>query len=1727
MNTVLPASLISIFLLLMPNVNFGQAPDLGSASDFAVFTSVGAFTNIGPSSVMGDIGTGVGAFAGFPPGVVLGEIHVADIVSAIAAVDVELAYSEMSTITCGPVLGTLLGNGQILTPDVYCLGAASTLDGNLFLDGQGDPNAIFIFKIDGALSTTTNSNVVLINGATFCNIYWQINGAVALGENSGFQGTILANGAISSLDGAALFGRALSRAGAINMHGNFVNYGLPLASTITASGAIIFCEGGSVVLSGNNNGGVWSSGETSASITVTTSTDHFVTNTNECGSIVSNHIIVSVNPLPICSISGDLSICEGQSTELCVPPGAASYLWSNGENTNCINVSLEGGYSVTVTSANGCSNVCNETVVINSLPLCNITGDDILCEGQSTELCVPPGAASYLWSTGESTNCITVDMEGTYSVTITDANGCTSECSETVVVNPLPLCEITGGLIVCLGESTELCVPPGAASYLWSTGESTNCITVDMEGTYSVTITDANGCTSECSETVVVNPLPICSITGDDLVCEGEPIELCAISGATSYLWNTGATTTCITVSVPGTYSVTLTDANGCSSMCMKEVILDNIPPVVSCPIDVTIECDETTLPINTGFATATDNCILPPIVVYSDIITAGVCPQEFTITRTWTATDGAGNTVSCVQTITIEDNSLPLIVCPADTTVECIEQVPAVNIDLVVTSDNCGGAVTVTHEGDVITNQICENDFILTRTYRAVDQCDNTDICTQVITVFDNMPPVVTLTDSILANGDTIFVQCFGQDPTWDLPLFDETSVIVTDNCAGDVTIVFSQELENEGNCLEGGYINLYRLTWAAADVCGNDTSLVLFLALIDTIPPVIFGVPEDITVNCADIPELPFEVFATDGCLCACVVFSEETVLELGCQDGQIIQRTWTAKDECGNQSTATQTITLIDNEGPNWQLLLPEISYIPNGAIMEYACNEGGIPEIFNNLPTDFVSGPGTCGAAFVINFNIDTIYAANCEDLGYLEQRTYLWTGIDECGNLSEMTFSARLIDNQPPVLTGVPDTTCISDPLLDDIVSTDACGESFLQFLDVNIPNPCGDGMAIQRIYMAQDECGNVARDTAILLPVDQTPPVIRFINLELIGMDTGDILILDCAAHDGLFTAFSIEDISVEDSCTAGITLDFSEELISLGDCTIDGVVATVKLQWTATDACGNFSELVVVANIVDESNPVFVDFNPDITIGCNDEMPEIQVFDNCGETSMVMSDSIINGDCAFEYVVQRMVTATDVCGNSITQLQTIHVGDGSGPIIEGVEELICDDLSIPDVTAYDACAGVFVEVTMEEVTLDLPCNGLVIERIWTATDSCGNINTIRQIIIVNDQTPPEIVFPSVSIIPYFYSNGNNLIYAWQTELIDKLNALNANSVFVTDDCNEGIVAVFTVETNYSDDCKEDGYFEQRVYTWTATDICGNTASVSFAVYIIDDTPPIFQVFPADITVVCAPLPPIPDVYAEDLAEPVTMTYSETTEPGAVPGEFIVTRKWVATDACGNSSEYIQRITWIPDTFLECNIILPPVVDCNTHGVEIGSIIIGSNGPLTYHWEIVGEDCFIQGGQGTPEIIIYIGWSSAKIILTVTDEFGCASMCMITVPCQFSIDSPFNTQSVIYPVLGAKTSSPSPANLGKSTPHLQQLKLWPFPANQTVNLSFETSMEGEVTLRLMNLLGQVIHNSKINAVEGLNEHMIKVAHLREGSYLVQLNSEKEMLTRIVVIMHNQ
>ena len=218
MKTKLLISLTAVLLFLMPNVNYGQSINLGTAANFVLFSTNGSVSNTGISQLTGNVGTNNGSSTGF--GNVNGIMHDQDGASAACAADLLIAYNTISSTTSTFFPAPLLGNGATLISGVYSISGAASLNLGLSLDAKNDPNAEFIFKINGTFSANANAKIYLKNGAKACNVYWVTEGQVSLAPGVFMRGTIIANNAailINSLD--TIEGRALSTAGAITIDG--------------------------------------------------------------------------------------------------------------------------------------------------------------------------------------------------------------------------------------------------------------------------------------------------------------------------------------------------------------------------------------------------------------------------------------------------------------------------------------------------------------------------------------------------------------------------------------------------------------------------------------------------------------------------------------------------------------------------------------------------------------------------------------------------------------------------------------------------------------------------------------------------------------------------------------------------------------------------------------------------------------------------------------------------------------------------------------------------------------------------------------------------------------------------------------------------------------------------------------------------------------------------------------------------------------------------------------------------------------------------------------------------------------------------------------------------------------------------------------------------------------------------------------------------------------------
>ena len=385
--------------------------------------------------------------------------------------------------------------------------------------------------------------------------------------------------------------------------------------TLSISGNTVLCEGQTTTLTANGgNTYLWSNGSTNASVAISQSGNYTVTATNTEGCFSFANVSVVVSPLPNVSIIGDNNFCQGESMTL-IANGASSYMWSNGSNTAAVTVSNPGVSTVIGTDANGCSSSASKTISVNpsyhiqlaasicqgggyyfngqyltsagtytqnfstvngcdsiitltltimDFPAPTITGNTILCEGQSTTL-TANGGNTYSWNNGSSNASITVLQSGIYTVTATSVEGCSSTSNVTVSMSPLPTISICGNTTFCEGSSTTL-IASGADTYSWSNGANTAAVTISSFGLYTVTGVSAYGCSNTATVTVLSLASPQITISGETDICAGESTTLTA-NGGDTYLWSDGTTNNTLTVNMSGTYQVIGYNTAGCNAM--------------------------------------------------------------------------------------------------------------------------------------------------------------------------------------------------------------------------------------------------------------------------------------------------------------------------------------------------------------------------------------------------------------------------------------------------------------------------------------------------------------------------------------------------------------------------------------------------------------------------------------------------------------------------------------------------------------------------------------------------------------------------------------------------------------------------------------------------------------------------------------------------------------------------------------------------------------------------------------------------------------------------------------------------------------------------------------------------------------------------------------------------------------------------------------------------------
>ena len=559
-----------------------------------------------------------------------------------------------------------------------------------------------------------------------------------------------------------------------------------------------------------------------------------------------------------------------------------------------------------------------------------------------------------------------------------------------------------------------------------------------------------------------------------------------------------------------GMYLRTYTATDECENESTFEQILDLVDttaPVLTVPADYTVTADaDCSADVSTaaaGEATATDNCDVEVDITSSDSEWTYTCDGDDndtegtrTLTRTWTATDDCDNATSLDQTITVTDDTAPMGTVSGDN-VSCEDYDASTEYGSHSESDNCDSDVAVSWINVEDFNIEGTGCYSVRREYTFTDDCGNSSTAEQVVTVFDNVAPVLTNAPEVLISCDE----------------YPNAIIYATaeDNC-GTSTITYSDEQVSGGCVLPVGQ---FIRTYTATDDCGNSSTSTQIVTLVDNTPPVFTSVPADYTIEC-DQAITYDDATAEDNCSGATVSVSE-VITPGSCPAEYTLVRTFTATDNCDNSSTAVQTITVVDTTSP----------VLTNDAEMSISCDD---------YPNGVVYASASDNCSDVTITFEDVATEGGCVlPVGQYE-RTY--TATDACGNASESTQLIVLTDDVAPVFTSVPadySSECDVDLVLDDATATDNCSGATITYSESTTSGDCDQEYTLVRTWTATDGCGNASSASQTISVVDTTAPQIT----NTCDLNNGEVVEVCCEDLSGSVTIPAACELTFTDNCDA------------------------------------------------------------------------------------------------------------------------------------------------------------------------------------------------------------------------------------------------------------------------------------------------------------------------------------------------------------------------------------------------------------------------------------------------------------------------------------------------------------------------------------------------------------------------------------------------------------
>ncbi len=825
--------------------------------------------------------------------------------------------------------------------------------------------------------------------------------------------------------------------------------------------------------------------------------------------------------------------------------------------------------------------------------------------------------------------------------TVTDVQGNTATCIQTVTVQDTEAPVITCPADVTVGTNPGVCAASGVT--LGSPVVSDNCsiasVTNNAPGIFALgsttvtwTVTDVAGNTATCAQivTVVDDVDPIIACPADVIV--NSTAGICGATGVilSSPLTNDNCSIASVTNDAPATFPLgdtdvtwTVTDAAGNTAECIQVVtVIDVEAPVITCPADVVVTADAgscNATGVALGSPVTSDNCNVASVT--------NDAPATFPLgntTITWTVTDDAGNTATCVQQVTVTDNEAPVIACPADLTVSANGgtcEATLVAIGSPVVTDNCSVA-TITNDAPAI--------YPLgntTVTWTAMDAAGNTSTCTQVVTVVDTEAPAIACPADVIVSADA------GSCDATGVVL---GTAVTSDNCSvasvtNDAPVAFP--------------LGMTTVTWTVTDAAGNTSTCTQMVTVNDDEAPVI-TCPADLIVSadagtCDATTVVLGSPVTTDNCSVALITNDAPGVYGLG-----TTVVTWTVVDGSGNTSTCTQNVTVEDYEAPT--IVCPmDVTITADAGVC------GSTAVVLNSPITN-----DNCSVATIVNDAPAFFPVGNT---------AVTWTVIDGSGNTATCTQMVTVTDDELPVIV-----SCAADITVNaDAGSCNATGVTLT-------PPSATDNCAIASItndapamftagttavtWTVTDPSGNSTSCVQLVSVVDAEAPVITCPT---------NITANNTPGFCGASVSYGTPVIS--DNCgIAGMTQTdgvgyTSGNLFPIG---------TTMQEYTVVDISGNTSVCSFTITVIDAEAPMITGCPADMVIYTSEpnqcevkvDWTQPQATDNCPGTVLVQD--YFSGD-EFPFGTTTVTyTATDNAGNVSTCSFNITVIDMINPTV-------------------------------------------------------------------------------------------------------------------------------------------------------------------------------------------------------------------------------------------------------------------------------------------------------------------------------------------------------------------------------------------------------------------------------------------------------------------------